>query len=145
ATAGGPRSASVRRAIRRRWPSAGCGRATSFLRSPERDVAFGAKKIGVEIGNPLPAVRRDVEIANGGLNVWRHAVPVELRIFGDDVGGAVVAELAVEAGFFELVIERVGLADVMRIAELSDQVDGSQQRSLLVDAFHRRGHAAREA
>jgi len=46
--------------ISRRWPSAGCGRATSFLRSPERNVAFGAKNIGVEIGNPLPTVRRDV-------------------------------------------------------------------------------------
>ena len=57
----------------------------------------------------MPAVRRDVEIANGGLNVWRHAVPVELRIFVDDVGGAVVTELAVEPDFFELVIERVQL------------------------------------
>src|SRR5260370_11556451 len=131
--------------LRRSWPTAGKGRATSLLRSPEREVAFGAKNIGVEIGNPLPAVRRDVEIANGGLNVWRHAVPVELRIFVDDVGGAVVAELAVEAGLFELAIERVGLADIMRIAELPDQVGGSQQRSLLVDAFHFRRHAAREA
>src|SRR5215469_11780024 len=131
--------------ISRRWPAARCGRATSFLRSPERNVAFGAKNIGVGIGDPLPAVRRDVEIANGGLNVWRHAVPVELRIFVDDVGGAVVAELAVEAGFFELVIERVRLADIMRIAELSDQVGGSQQGSLLVDAFHFRRHVAREA
>ena len=34
---------------------------------PERNVAFGAKNIGVEIGDPLPAVRRDVEIANGGV------------------------------------------------------------------------------
>src|SRR6516225_3641023 len=131
--------------ISRHWPAAWCGRSTSFLRSPERNVAFGAKNIGVEIGNPLPAVRRDVEIAKGRLNVWRHAVPVELRIFVDDIGGAVVAELAVEAGFFELVIERVGLADVMRIAELSDQVGGSQQRGLLVEVFHLRGHAAREA
>jgi hypothetical protein len=123
----------------------GCGRATSFLRSPERKVAFGAKNIGVEIGNPLPAVRRDVEIANGGLNVWRHAVPVELRIFVDDVGGAVVAELAVEAGFFELVIERVGLANIMRIAELPDQVGSPPQRGFLSDAFDRGRHTARKA
>src|SRR5262249_44140875 len=132
-------------AISRHWPSAGCGRATSFLRSPERNVAFGAKNIGVEIGNPLPAVRRDVEIAKGRLNVWRHAVPVELRIFVDDVGGTVVAELAVGGGFFELVIERVGLAGVIRVAQLSDQVGGSQQRGLLIDAFHLRRHTAREA
>src|SRR5215469_18653069 len=45
--------------ISRRWPAAGRRRATSFLRPPERNVAFGAKNIGVEIGNPLPA---DVEI-----------------------------------------------------------------------------------
>ena len=35
----------------------------------------------------MPAVRRDVEIANGGSNVWRHAVPVALRILVDEVGG----------------------------------------------------------
>src|SRR5262245_24071275 len=133
--------------FRRRWPSAGVGhsRATSLLRSPERDVAFGAKNIGVEIGNPLPAVRRDVEIANGGSNVWRHAVPVELRILVDEVGGVVVAELTVEARFLELVIERVGLAYIVRIVELPDQVGGPQQCGLLVDAFYVRRHAAWEA
>src|SRR5215471_19283256 len=79
----------VRGAIRRRWPSAGFGhsRATSLLRSPERNVAFGAKNIGVAIGNPLPAVRRDVEIAKGGSNVWRHAVPVECHLWHADAVG----------------------------------------------------------
>src|SRR2546430_6056703 len=81
------------------------GRPTSRLRSCERNVAFGAKDIGIEIGNPLPAVRRDVEIANGGLNVGRHAVPVELRIFVDDVGGALVAELAGEARLLSLLFK----------------------------------------
>jgi hypothetical protein len=55
----------------------------------------------------------------------RDAVPVELRIEIDEIGGRGIAELPVQACFLEFVIQRVGFADVMGIAELADQVGGA--------------------
>ena len=97
------------------------------------DVALGAEDVGVEVGDPLPPARGDVEVADRGLDVRRDAVPVELRVLVDEIGRVVVAELAVEPGLLELVVERVGLADVVRVAELADQVGGAEQARLLVD------------
>ena len=78
----------------------------SLLWSPQNNVAFGAKDIRVEVGDPLPAVRRDVEIANGRLNVWRHAVPIELWILVDDVGGAWAHGLSASGRRFMIAIPR---------------------------------------
>ena len=95
-----------------------------FLRAAQRDVALGAEHVGVEVGDPLPAVGSDVQIADRGLHVGSDAVPVELWVLVDEIGRRLVAELAVEAGLLEFVVERVGLADVVRIAELPDQIGG---------------------
>jgi hypothetical protein len=43
-------------------------------------LALGAKDIAVEIGHPLPSVRRDVEVAHGALDMRRYAAPIKLRI-----------------------------------------------------------------
>jgi hypothetical protein len=43
-----------------------------------------------------------------------------------------MVELAVQPGLLELVIERVGLWDVMGITELADQIGCAQQRRFLV-------------
>src|SRR5690242_10584797 len=75
----------------------------SGLRTRQRDVALGAKDIGVEVGDPLPAGRGHVEIAYLGLDVRRDALPIELRIPVDDVGRRVVAELSVDADLLELI------------------------------------------
>jgi len=60
--------------------SAALVNAVLVLRSGQADVALGAEDIAVEVGDPLPAARRDVEIADCGLDMRGHAVPVELRI-----------------------------------------------------------------
>src|SRR6478735_11475197 len=60
------------------------------LRPGQRDLAFGAEYVAVEIGDPLPADLGLVEIADLGLDVRRDAVPVELRIAVHDVGGRVI-------------------------------------------------------
>ena len=57
------------------------------LRARKRNILLGAKNVAVEIGDPLASARRLVEITYFSLNVRRHAVPVELRIAIDDVGG----------------------------------------------------------
>ena len=57
-----------------------------LLRARQRDLALGAEDVAVEVGDPLPAARGDVEIADRGLHVGRDAVPVELRIEVDEIG-----------------------------------------------------------
>ena len=55
----------------------------------------------------MPSARGNVEIADRGLHVRRDAVPVELRIEIDEIGGRGIAELTIESGFLEFVIKRV--------------------------------------
>src|SRR5205807_8691854 len=97
-----------------------------------RDLSFRAEDIAVKVRNPLASARRHVEIAYCGLNVRCHAVPVELRVAVDDVGGRCIAKLAVHAYFFKLMIEGIGFPDVVGIAELPDEICRSKDRCLLI-------------
>ena len=65
-------------------------------RSRQADLALGAKDIAVEAAIQPPA-RRDVEITNGGLDMGRDAVPIELRILVDEVRGGFIPELPVQS------------------------------------------------
>src|ERR1700741_2640987 len=103
-----------------------CCKRALFLRSGERYLALGAEDVAVEIGDPLPADLGLVEIADLGLDMRRDAVPIELRIAVHNVGRRVVAELSVDADLLEFVVERVGLAQIVGIAELPDEVGGAQ-------------------
>ena len=49
----------------------------------------------MEIGDPLPSARRDVEVADRALDMGRHAAPIELRIQIGEIGRRRVAELLV--------------------------------------------------
>src|SRR5262249_53651125 len=98
-----------------------------MLRPAQTDVTFSAKDIGIKVCDPLATAASDVEMTDGDLHVLGDAVPVELRVFVDEIGGVVVAELAIAASLLELVVEGVGLADVMGIAELADEVGGPHQ------------------
>ena len=62
----------------------------------------------------------------------RHAIPIELRILLDDIRRARVTELAIDSGFLKFAPQSVGLAKVMRIAELTDEIGGSQERTVFV-------------
>src|SRR6516165_9528560 len=50
----------------------------------------------------------------------------------DQIGRATIAELLVNAGFSEFVVERVEFARVERIAQLADQIASPDQASLRV-------------
>src|ERR1700728_4909411 len=97
---------------------------SSALRPAQAEVALGAEHVAVEVGDPLPSTRGNVEIADGGLDMRGHAVPVELRIEVGKIGGRGITELLVHADFLELVIQRIGFAQIMRIAELADEIGG---------------------
>ena len=62
----------------------------------------------VKAGDPLPAARRHIEIADGFADVGRDFIPVELRVFVDQVRRRCVAKLPVQADFLEFVVERIG-------------------------------------
>ena len=96
-------------------------------------LVFGAKDVAVEAVDPLAPARGHIEVADGLRNIGGHISPIELRIFVDQVRGRFVAELPVQADFLKLVVERVGFPQIVRIAELADQVGGSEQRRILMD------------
>src|SRR5580704_13396994 len=104
----------------------------SALRSAQAQVAFGAEDIAIEIGDPLPPARSDVEIADRGLDMRRNAVPVKLRVEIGEIGRRRITKLPIHPDLFELEIQCIGLAQVMRIAELADEIGGAHQRALFV-------------
>src|ERR1700761_489000 len=110
-----------------RW---GSEEGVLVLRTGQRDLPLGTEDIAIEIANPLTSAGGHVEITDGGLDLGGHAVPVELWIALDDVGGRFITQLTVHARLLELVIERIGFLDVIGVAELSDKIGGAQQRGL---------------
>src|SRR5437764_13624116 len=103
-----------------------------FLRAGKIDLPLGTEHVGIEIGDPLPAAGGDVEISDRGLNVRIYALPIELRIEIDDIGRGAITELPVEADLLELVEEGTRLANIMRVAELPDQIGRAQQRAFFI-------------
>ena len=73
----------------------------------------------MKIGDPLPSARCDIEVADRLLDMRRYVAPIKLRIALSEIGGRSIAKLFVHPDFFELTIKRVGLAQIMRITELS--------------------------
>ena len=57
------------------------------LPTEQANVTFGAEDIAIKIGDPLPSARRDIEVANGLLDVHRYTAPIELRIAINEIGG----------------------------------------------------------
>src|SRR5260370_12768477 len=74
------------------------------LRSRQRNVAFGAEDVAIEVRNPLASARRHVEVAYFGLDMRRHAVPVALRIAIDDVGGRNRTQVATTANLLQTLV-----------------------------------------
>src|SRR5262245_28047356 len=95
-------------------------------------LTLGAEYIAVEASNPPSPARGHIEIADGGLDVRRDVAPIELRILVDEVRRRFIAELPVQTDLFEFVEKRIGFPQIVRIAELTDEVGTPQQRPLLV-------------
>src|SRR5262245_34682687 len=96
-------------------------------------LTLGTKYVAVAACNPLTPAGGHVEIADGRLDMRRDIVPIELRIFVDEVRRRFIAELPVQADLFKFMVKRIGFPQVMAIAELTDEVRTAQQRPLFVD------------
>src|SRR6516225_4311684 len=97
------------------------------LRPGKGDIPLGMEHVGVQVCDPLPPARCDVEIADRGLDMGIHAIPVELRVKVYDIRRRNITELSVEARLLKLMKERLCFSDVMRIAELPDEIGGAQE------------------
>src|SRR5262245_10957680 len=95
-------------------------------------LTLGTKYVAVEASNPPSPARGHIEVADGGLDVRKDILPIELRVFVDEVRRRFIAELPVQADLFKLVVERIGFPQVVGIAELTDEVGTPQQRPLFV-------------
>ena len=67
--------------------------------------------------------------------MWRNSVPVKLRIFVDEVRRQFIADLLVQADLFKFVVKRIGFSQIVRIAKLTDQIRGPQERPFFVNAL----------
>jgi hypothetical protein len=89
----------------------------------------------VQICNPLSTTRRDIKVANGGLNLRIDIFPIELRIKFNEVCRRSISELSIETGLLKLIIERICLTDIVWIAQLPYEISGSQQPIELILVF----------
>src|SRR5262249_24971258 len=92
--------------------------AASWLRPPMAQLTLGTKYVAVEAGDPPTPARGNIEVTDSGLDVRRDVVPIKLRIFIDDVGRRLVAELPVQTNLFKFVVKRIGFSQIVRIAKL---------------------------
>ena len=156
----GSRPRQARPCRRRRWPSKAASpfRSPSTSHAARRppalpSVAGGMKQlasgvsgarahapapmldlehVAIEIGDPLPALDRELEITERIADERLDLAPEEARILVGDVGRAGVAEPRVAADLVELVEQRVELSRVERVGELADEIGSAQQARLCV-------------
>jgi hypothetical protein len=83
--------------------------------------------VAVEGRSPLLTLHGHLEITQSVTDIALDLAPIELRIVFDHIGRTGIAELLVNAGFGEFVVERVRLAQVPRIAQLTDEIAGPDQ------------------
>ena len=104
----------------------GCG--------PERCNSHSAHEIRCCRDLQSTAARsRYIEVADSGLDMpGEDVVPIELRILVDEVRRRFTPSCPVQTDL-QFVVERVGFPQVVRIAELTDEVGAPQQRPFFVD------------
>src|SRR6516164_1352660 len=88
--------------------------------------------VAVEGSDPQLTLHRHLEVTQCVTDITLDLAPIKLRIVVDEIGGARIVELLVNAGFSEFVKERVELARVERVAQLADQIAGSNQTSVRI-------------
>src|SRR5215213_4646348 len=88
--------------------------------------------MAMQVSDPLSPRRGYIEASDRLVEVGRDAGPIKVRKALHEVRGRRIAELAVEPDLLELVVERVRLLEVERIAELADQIRGLDEPPLSV-------------
>src|SRR5438128_768272 len=100
------------------------------LEAAQAELALGPEHVAIQAVDPLSSARRDIEVAERLLDMRRYVAPIELRVMVGEIGRRSVAQLFVHPDFLELTKQRVGLPQVMRIAELSNEVGSADKHPL---------------
>ena len=94
----------------------------SPLRSHKPVSMFGTHYVIVQICDPLSAASGQIEVSCRLAKMHRHAVPIEPRIFFDEIGGRRIPQLPVGADFLELAKQGICLAWIEWVPQLPNQV-----------------------
>ena len=86
-----------------------------------------SEDVAVEACSPLLPLHGHLKITQSIAYVAFDLTPKKLRIIVDHVGRVGIAELLVNASLDQLVIKGVQLAGIKRVAQLADQIAGSDQ------------------
>jgi hypothetical protein len=89
--------------------------------------------IAVEACNPPTLTRCNIEVTDSGMDMRSDAVPIEFRIFIDEVRWRFITELPVQTNFFKFVEQRIGLSQIVRIAKLTDKISSPQESPIFVN------------
>src|SRR5215475_16085524 len=85
-----------------------------------------------------------MEITDRVSDERRYATPIELRVLIGEISWRIIAELLVHSDFFKFVIKRIGLAQIMGIAELTNEIGGAYRHAFFVTTIATAGRKARE-
>src|SRR5689334_16702009 len=91
-----------------------------------------SEHVAVELGEPLTPFHRLFQMASGIPDIRFNLGPEEARISLSQIGWACIAKLRVQAGFGELMEQRIDLAWIQRVGELAYEVSGTKQSRLCV-------------
>ena len=83
-------------------------------------LTLRSEDITMEACYPLAPARCDIEIAYRRLNLRSHIVPIELRIFVNDVCRRIVAKRFVKTDLLKFIEQRICLFQIVGITELTD-------------------------
>src|SRR6516162_4512586 len=97
------------------------------LRTHPPAIMLDREDVAVEGRGPLLTLHGHLEITQRVTDIALYLAPIKLRIAVDHIGRTSIAELLVNAVFDEFVVERVQLARVERIAQLTNQIAGPDQ------------------
>src|SRR6185312_4668845 len=128
-------AAGRHRLRRRRCP---CDRDPPFLlrrgrlRAQPPAIVLDRENVAVEGRRPALALNGHLKITESVADIALDLVPIELRIAIDHVGRTLIAELFVDAIFDQFTVECIQLAQVERIAQLTDQIACPDQCRLRV-------------
>lgn len=87
------------------------------------------KHIAIQLGDPLPALHRQLQMTDCGTNVRLDLVPKEVGIPFSEIGWSGVTQLLIDTCLGELMKQCIELAWIKRISQLPNQIGRPNQAS----------------
>ena len=103
----------------------------SFVVRPHSAATvLNLEHVAVEVGNPLPALHRKLQITERVTDKGFDLTPKEARVFVSDVSRAGVTQTRIASDLLKFVEEGIQLSRIERVSELTDEIRSPQQARL---------------